>query len=50
MDIKSTPWPCKRSRKVKKADVIKEKKVKGEEHVNHVGKLIPAVEVGPDCK
>ncbi|CAG4917086.1 unnamed protein product [Colias eurytheme] len=50
MDVNNTPWPRKRPRKVKKAEAIKEKKLKGEEHVNHVGKLIPAVEVGPDCK
>ncbi|KAL4710084.1 hypothetical protein ACJJTC_016486 [Scirpophaga incertulas] len=40
----------KRKRKEKKENVIKMKKAKGLEHLNYKNKLVPAREVGPDCR
>lgn len=46
----SENWPLKRVRQERKSSVIKRKKVLGEEHVNHVGKSVPKVVVGEDCR
>ena len=35
-------WQKRKNRKEKKEDVTKMSKVKGEEHINHVGKLVSA--------
>lgn len=40
----------KRKRKEKKENIIKNKKVKGEEHINHKNKLVAARKIGPDCR
>lgn len=45
-----TQWAHKKENKVKKEHVIKFKKVRGEAHVNHVGKEVPARVTGPDCR
>ncbi|KAJ8964873.1 hypothetical protein NQ314_004555 [Rhamnusium bicolor] len=42
--------PVKKARKIKKEILIREKKVKGEAHINHKGRVIEAKKVGPDCK
>lgn len=33
-------WACKKKRKIRKEDVIKNAKIKGLEHVNHVEKFV----------
>lgn len=43
-------WPRKRKAKGKKEDKIRNAKVTGEEHINHVRKLIPARTTGEDCR
>lgn len=50
MDNDSVQWVKKRKKKEKNEDVVKKKKVHGEEHVNHVGKSVAAKRVGNDCK
>ncbi|XP_041984141.1 uncharacterized protein LOC121736808 [Aricia agestis] len=40
----------KRKRKEKKEDIIKNKKARGLEHINHMNKLVPARKSGPDCR
>ena len=40
----------KRKEKTWKRNEIPSKKAKGEEHVNLVGKAIPARKSGPECK
>ncbi|KAJ8926491.1 hypothetical protein NQ314_021136 [Rhamnusium bicolor] len=42
--------PVKKARKIKNEILIREKKVKGEAHINHKGRVIEAKKVGPDCK
>ncbi|KAJ8932883.1 hypothetical protein NQ314_014364 [Rhamnusium bicolor] len=42
--------PVKKARKIKKEILIRQKKVKGEAHINHKGRVIEAKKVGPDCK
>ncbi|KAJ8928739.1 hypothetical protein NQ314_018664 [Rhamnusium bicolor] len=42
--------PVKKARKIKKEILIREKKVKGEAHINHKGRVIEAKKMGPDCK
>lgn len=40
----------RKPRKEKKEIIIRNKKLRGEEHVNHVGKLVKQKEIGPDCR
>lgn len=42
--------PSRRVRKLKKEELIKNKKVRGEAHINHKGKEVEAKKVGPDCR
>ncbi|KAF5278952.1 hypothetical protein FQA39_LY05630 [Lamprigera yunnana] len=42
--------PEKHAKKVKKENVIRDQKVKGEAHINHNGKVVEAKKVGPDCQ
>lgn len=51
MDVESDQnWPLKKRRKERKSCEIKEKKAHGEEHINHVGKTVPKVVTGEDCR
>ncbi|KAF6208302.1 hypothetical protein GE061_016756 [Apolygus lucorum] len=43
-------WPKKRKKVGRKENAVKKMKVEGCEHVNHVGKRVPAKQIGPDCK
>lgn len=43
-------WPEKKQKKDHPKDLIKEAKVKGLEHRNHSGKVIPSKTVGSDCR
>lgn len=43
-------WPKKRQKMIKKESVIRDAKVRGEEHVNHVGNLVPKRATGDDCR
>ncbi|VEN57865.1 unnamed protein product, partial [Callosobruchus maculatus] len=45
-----TKWKKKRIKKVKREEIIKIKKTRGEAHINHVRKEIPARVTGPDCR
>lgn len=45
-----TNWKRKKNKLEKKEIVIKYKKVKGEKHINHVGKEVSERVTGPDCK
>lgn len=45
-----TNWQKKKKKCVKKETVIKENKVRGVRHINHVGKEVPARCTGPDCR
>ncbi|KAF5276303.1 hypothetical protein FQA39_LY06652 [Lamprigera yunnana] len=49
-DGESSEWPERKKRKQKKSIVIKIAKIKGEEHVNHVGKLVNKRQTGKDCR
>ncbi|KAF5278444.1 hypothetical protein FQA39_LY05933 [Lamprigera yunnana] len=49
-DGESSEWPERKKRKQKKSSVIKIAKIKGEEHVNHVGKLVNKRQTGKDCR
>ncbi|KAF5278633.1 hypothetical protein FQA39_LY00675 [Lamprigera yunnana] len=49
-DGESSEWPERKKRKQKKSSVIKIAKIKGEEHVNHVGKLVNKKQTGKDCR
>ncbi|KAF5301219.1 hypothetical protein FQA39_LY10805 [Lamprigera yunnana] len=49
-DGESSEWPERKKRKQKKSNVIKITKIKGEEHVNHVGKLVNKRQTGKDCR
>lgn len=42
--------PRKKQRQARRQSVVKLAKVKGDEHVNHVGKHIPQRTIGPDCR
>lgn len=50
MNDKDALWPQKRAKVVKKECKIRDLKVHGEEHINHVGKLVPARRTGNDCR
>lgn len=45
-----TNWKRRHENRIKKEEVIKQQKIKGQEHINHVGKLVAARQVGPDCR
>ncbi|KAF5297326.1 hypothetical protein FQA39_LY12165 [Lamprigera yunnana] len=49
-DGESSEWPERKKRKQKKSSVIKIAKINGEEHVNHVGKLVNKRQTGKDCR
>ncbi|KAI4464122.1 hypothetical protein MML48_4g00007777 [Holotrichia oblita] len=51
-DGECSEWPERKKRKEKKSSVITLAKIKGEEHVNHVGKLVNKRKTGEDrrCK
>lgn len=49
-DTEELVVPSKRPKKLKKEDVIKNKKVRGEAHINHKGKGVETKKVGPDCR
>lgn len=46
----ASEWPKKRQKSVKKESIIRDKKVHGEEHVNHVGKMVRKRKTGEDCR
>ena len=43
-------WPVRKKNEKPKANKIKEAKVKGEEHLNHKGKLVSAKQIGGNCR
>lgn len=43
-------WPKKQQKMMKKASIIRDAKVRGEEHINHVGNIVPKRVTGEDCK
>lgn len=45
-----TEWPKKKEKKIKKETLIKQAKVRGEEHINHRGKHIPIRSTGEPCR
>ncbi|KAF5300702.1 hypothetical protein FQA39_LY11064 [Lamprigera yunnana] len=49
-DGESSEWPERKKRKQKKSSVIKIAKIKGEEQVNHVGKLVNKTQTGKNCR
>ncbi|KAI4454181.1 dna-directed rna polymerases i ii and iii subunit rpabc2 [Holotrichia oblita] len=49
-DGECSEWPERKKRKEKKSSVITLAKIKGEEHVNHVGKLVNKRKTGEDCR
>lgn len=49
-DVEDPVVPVKKQKKIKKETAIRDKKVKGEAHVNHKGRFIEEKKVGPDCK
>lgn len=49
-DAEQSAVPVKKAKKVKKETAIRDKKVKGEAHINHKGTAIEAKKVGPDCR
>ena len=49
-DADVSQWKRKNPPKLKKENIIRNKKVKGEEHFNHKAKLIAARTIGPDCR
>ncbi|CAH0558801.1 unnamed protein product [Brassicogethes aeneus] len=50
MDLNPDDVPVKKPKKVRNSVIIRDKKVKGLEHVNHKGRLIPAKSLGEDCR
>lgn len=46
----SVKWPRKKERKGKKEEKVKHAKVKGEEHVNHRGRVIEKRKPGMACR
>lgn len=46
----SVQWPRKNKRQGRKEDKIRLSKVKGEEHVNHKGKVIEERRPGTTCR
>ena len=49
-DFAMNNWKLKRKRKEKKENIIKNKKARGEFHVNHVGKNVSERDTGLPCK
>ena len=46
----STYWRTKKANKIKYKTMIKQLKVRGEEHINHKGNLVRARRTGEPCK
>lgn len=49
-DSGENEWPKKRKRKTLKRTLIKQDKVAGRAHVNHVGNIVCKRVTGPDCR
>lgn len=45
-----TKWKARKENKVRKEEVIKTAKIRGEAHINHARKQVPARVTGPDCR